>query len=309
MDTVLEAVSLSKRYGPFTALHEVSFHLKQGEVVGFLGQNGAGKSTTMKILTGFVAPTGGRAVVAGHDLLADPLACRRAIGYLPEELPLYPDMTVEAFLDHVARLKGIERGKRRTEVVDAIQATHLTENAKRYIRKLSKGNKQRVGIAQALLGRPPLIILDEPTAGLDPSQVAYFRALVAELARGHTVLLSTHILAEVEAVCSRVVVVHRGRTVAAESIEELRKRTAMQRVQVRLRGADTAPALAALAASSWARAAVTGEGAEAALVIDCPSERRGELVALVEAHGGVRELVEVRRSLEEVFRDLTAGVT
>jgi len=308
MDTVLEASGLSKKYGPFTAVHEATFSLHTGEVVGFLGQNGAGKSTTMKMLTGFVAPSGGRATIGGHDLLADPLACRRAIGYLPEELPLYLDMTVESYLDHVARLKGIEQARRRTEVVDAISAAHLQENARRHIRKLSKGNRQRVGIAQALLGRPPLIILDEPTAGLDPSQVANFRLLVAELAKAHTVLLSTHILAEVEAVCSRVVVIHRGRTVAAESIAELRARTALQRVRLRVRGGDTSALSAALAPHAWAAATITDAGSDdEALVIDCPRERRGELVAIAESNGGVRELVEVRRSLEEVFRDLTSG--
>ncbi|MBA3938162.1 MAG: ABC transporter ATP-binding protein, partial [Planctomycetes bacterium] len=156
--------------------------------------------------------------------VGDPLACRRAIGYLPEELPLYLDMTVTGYLDHVARLKGVAPGARRKEVVEAIEAAWLGENAKRHIRKLSKGNRQRVGLAQALLGRPPLLILDEPTSGLDPAQVANFRELIKSLAQRHTILLSTHILGEVEATCARVVVVHRGRTVASEGIDALRKR-------------------------------------------------------------------------------------
>ncbi|MCK6488332.1 MAG: ABC transporter ATP-binding protein [Planctomycetes bacterium] len=302
---VLVADRLAKRYGAFQALSEVSLSLEAGEIVGFLGPNGAGKSTTMKILTGFVAPTAGTATVAGHDLAADPLACRRAIGYLPEELPLYLDMTVTAYLDHVARLKGVPPGERRREVVAAIEAAWLGENAHRHIRKLSKGNRQRVGVAQALIGRPPILILDEPTSGLDPSQVANFRELVKRLAERHTILLSTHILAEVEAVCGRVVVVHRGRTIVAEPIDALRRRaTRSHRVRLRLRQGDPAVFAAALAALPWAAGvALAGEG----VVAEAGDEHRAELVALAEAHGGLRELVEERLSLEEVFRDLIAG--
>jgi ABC-2 type transport system ATP-binding protein len=305
MEAILSARGLSKRYGPFQALHDVSLELQRGEVVGFLGPNGAGKSTTMKILTGFVAPTGGTATIAGHDLVGDPLACRRAIGYLPEELPLYLDMTVTAYLDHVARLKGVAPGARRKEVVEAIEAAWLGENARRHIRKLSKGNRQRVGLAQALLGRPPLLILDEPTSGLDPAQVANFRELIKSLAQRHTILLSTHILGEVEATCARVVVVHRGRTVASEGIDALRRRARqVSRLRVRVREGATAPLCAALRGAGWATVVEEqGDG----VLLDAPEQRRGELVALIEAHGGVRELSEERRSLEEVFRDLIAG--
>jgi ABC-2 type transport system ATP-binding protein len=305
MEPILVARELSKRYGPFQALQGVSFSLQPGEVVGFLGPNGAGKSTTMKILTGYVAPSSGSALIAGHDLGHDPLACRRAIGYLPEELPLYLDMTVTAYLDHVARLKGVARAARRREVVDAVAAAWLGENAGRHIRKLSKGNRQRVGLAQALIGRPAILILDEPTSGLDPTQVAHFRDLIRTLSADHTILLSTHILAEVEACCSRVVVVHRGRTVAEEPIEALRRRaTQVTRVRVRTRSEDASALLAVLSTTSWA--AVVSSGADGTL-IDAPPERRGELVALIEAHGGVRELSEERRSLEDVFRDLIAA--
>ncbi len=302
MAAILDAQGLTKHYGPFQALHGVSFQLEPGEVVGFLGPNGAGKSTTMKILTGFVAPSCGSATIAGHDLLADPLGCRRAIGYLPEELPLYLDMTVSGYLDHVARLKGVSAAARRREVADAIDAAWLGENAERHIRKLSKGNRQRVGVAQALLGSPPILILDEPTSGLDPSQVAHFRDLLKRLAERHTILLSTHILSEVEASCSRVVVVHRGRTVAVESVETLRLRAAqVTRVNLRIRSGDSAELRTALTACPWA----TVNSAHAdTLSLDAATTHRGELVALVEQHGGLRELIEERRSLEEVFRDL-----
>ncbi|HEX3133676.1 MAG TPA: ABC transporter ATP-binding protein, partial [Planctomycetota bacterium] len=272
---------------------------------GFLGPNGAGKSTTMKILTGFVAPSGGSATIAGHDLLADPLGCRRSIGYLLEELPLYLDMTVSGYLDHVARLKGVSASSRRREVVDAIDAAWLGENANRHIRKLSKGNRQRVGVAQALIGAPPILILDEPTSGLDPSQVAHFRDLLKRLAERHTILLSTHILSEVEASCSRVVVVHRGRTITVESVETLRRRAAqVTRVNLRLRSGDANSLRDALTGRAWARVVSTHSDT---LALDADADHRGELVALAEQHGGLRELVEERRSLEDVFRDLIGG--
>jgi ABC-2 type transport system ATP-binding protein len=302
-EPILSARNLTKHFGPFQALHGVSFALNPGEVVGFLGPNGAGKSTTMKILTGFLAPSAGSATIAGHDLVTEPLACRRAIGYLPEELPLYLDMTVTDYLDHVARLKGVAPAERRREVVEAIDAAWLGENAKRHIRKLSKGNRQRVGVAQALLGKPPLLILDEPTSGLDPSQVANFRDLIRRLAEKHTILLSTHIMGEVEAVCQRVVVVHRGRVIVEEPIEDLRSRaTRSAQVRVRLRAEDVAPFVTALEQRPWASAITRDHDA---VLLTAPREARAELVTLAEQHGGLRELVEERLSLEAVFRDLT----
>ncbi|HYE08013.1 MAG TPA: ABC transporter ATP-binding protein, partial [Planctomycetota bacterium] len=212
---------------------------------------------------------------------------------------------VDAYLDHVARLKGVARSERRAAVVRAIERCRLAENAQRHIRKLSKGNRQRVGVAQALMGDPPILILDEPTSGLDPAQVANFRDLVKSLAERHTVLLSTHILGEVEATCGRVVVVAGGRTVLGEPIAALRARALSRtRLRVRLRDGSPAALIAALRAHAWAiDARVDGDDA----VLDAPGERRGELVALAEAHGGLRELIEERRSLEEVFRDLVAA--
>ncbi len=301
---VLTATGLQKTFGAFTALRHVDLHLEAGEVVGFLGPNGAGKSTTMKLLTGYLAPSGGSATIAGHDLATAPLACRKAIGYLPEELPLYLDMTVTAYLDHVARLKSVEPSQRRREVVEAIDAAWLGENAARHIRKLSKGNRQRVGLAQALLGKPPLLILDEPTSGLDPTQVANFRDLIRNLALKHTILLSTHILGEVEAVCSRVVVVDRGRSIADEPVAALRARAArVARVRVRLRSGDSFALITALKPCVWSTLI---ESDADSVTIDAEPEQRGTLVALAEQHGGIRELSEERRTLEEVFRDLTS---
>jgi ABC-2 type transport system ATP-binding protein len=249
----------------------------------------------------------GSATIAGHDLVNEPLACRRAIGYLPEELPLYLDMTVTSYLDHVARLKGIPPSSRRREVVDAIEAAWLGENATRHIRKLSKGNRQRVGLAQALLNAPPMLILDEPTTGLDPTQVANFRELIKRLAERHTILLSTHILAEVEACCSRVIVVHRGRTVAAESIDALRQRTAqVTRLRIRSRTNDVTKLVSALEKCAWATI-IESQGDT--VLIDAPADQRDVLVSLIQSHGGLRELIEERRSLEAVFRELITTPT
>jgi ABC-2 type transport system ATP-binding protein len=304
VDAILAVNGLRKWFGPFEALRGVDVTVERGEVVGFLGPNGAGKSTTMKIITGYLAPTSGSARIDGHDLVADPLACRKAIGYLPEEVPLYLDMTVTAYLDHVARLKGVPRSERRREVVEAVEAAWLKENASRHIRKLSKGNRQRVGLAQALIGKPPLLILDEPTSGLDPSQVANFRDLIATLSKRHTIVLSTHILAEVEATCSRVIVIHRGRTIVSEPVSALQNRAnQLSRLIVSVRSESSETLSTAIASSGWAT--VIERSANQA-IIEAPVDRRAELVALAERCGGLRELREERRSLEEVFRDLIA---
>lgn len=299
---VLAAQGLSKRFGAFQALRAVSFALAPGEIVGFLGANGAGKSTTMKILTGYLAPTTGTALVQGHDLRAAPRACRQAIGYLPEELPLYPDMRVEDYLDHVARLKGIDRGGRRRAVVEVVEWAQLGHATRRFIRTLSKGNRQRVGLAQALLGTPPVLILDEPTSGLDPEQVGHFRALLRTLAQRHAILLSTHILSEVEASCSRAIVIHRGTMIADSPIAELSRRASQGSVAVRVRQGPPAP-LAAAATAAGMAATVDGE----VVVVRTAEDRRAELAALAERHGGLRELSERRATLEEVFRDLIAA--
>jgi ABC-2 type transport system ATP-binding protein len=303
---VLVARGLSKRFGQLEALRGVDLEIQRGEVVGFLGPNGAGKSTTMKIITGFLAADAGTVAIGGIDQQADPLGCRKLVGYLPEEVPLWLDMTVESYLDHVARLKGIVGGARRKAVVEAMAATDSTVNAKRRIRALSKGNRQRAALAQALLGDPPLLVLDEPTSGLDPAQVANFRDQVRRLAAGRAVLLSTHVMGEVAAVCDRVIVVHRGRTLLSGPIGLLRERAARAaRVGLRLRAPNAAALAAILAATDWARV-LPGDGDDH-LTVEAPPERRAELVALAEANGGLRELNEERVPLEEVFRDLVAA--
>jgi ABC-2 type transport system ATP-binding protein len=225
---VIEARGLTKRYGDLVAVEDVSFSLARGEVVGFLGPNGAGKTTTMRMLTGFLPPTDGTALIAGHDIFADPIAARRAIGYLPETPPLYPEMTVQSFLAYVARIKDVPRADRREAVDRALVRTALTDARRQVIGTLSKGFRQRVGLAQAIVHNPPVLILDEPTAGLDPLQIREIRALLAELtaeSQGdtqQTVILSTHILAEVDAICRRVILIDRGRKVVDAPLSELR---------------------------------------------------------------------------------------
>jgi ABC-2 type transport system ATP-binding protein len=223
---MIQANALTKRYGEVLAVDGVSFEVQRGEVVGFLGPNGAGKTTTMRMLTGFVPPTDGSAKIAGHDIFEDPLAARRAVGYLPETPPLYPEMTVSSYLRYVAQIKDVPRKRRREAIDRALERCALTSVRGRVIGTLSKGFRQRVGLAQAIVHDPPVLILDEPTVGLDPVQIAEIRGLIRELASGsgdsqHTVVLSTHIMAEVSAICRRVILINEGRKTVDASLEDL----------------------------------------------------------------------------------------
>jgi ABC-2 type transport system ATP-binding protein len=223
---MIEARELSKRYGEIVAVDGVSFSVQRGEVVGFLGPNGAGKTTTMRMLTGFLPPTDGGASIAGHDIFDDPLAARRAVGYLPESPPLYPEMTVTSYLRYVAAIKDVPRRQRREAVERALERCALSEVRSQVIGTLSKGFRQRVGLGQAIVHDPPVLILDEPTVGLDPIQIGEIRQLIAELASGegqtqHTVILSSHILAEVAAICRRVIMINEGRKTVDAPLEEL----------------------------------------------------------------------------------------
>ena len=222
---MIEAQNVTKRYGDFLAVDAVSFTAEAGEVVGFLGPNGAGKTTTMRILTGFLPATDGTARIDGHDIFDEPLAARRAVGYLPESPPLYPEMDVRGFLHYVAKLKDVPRARRAEAVERAVERCGLEEVHRRVIGSLSKGFRQRVGIAQAIVHEPSVLILDEPTVGLDPIQIREIRSLIQDLSgdaeSGHTIVLSTHILAEVEAICRRVILIHQGRKVVDSSLAEL----------------------------------------------------------------------------------------
>ncbi len=232
---MIEVDRVSKRFGPVLAVDRVSFRVEQGEVVGFLGPNGAGKSTVMRILACFFPPTSGKAWVGGYDVTAHSLEVRRMVGYFPEKASVYPDLPVRAFLEFAAEAKDVPRAQRAKEVERVMERCGLKEVQRRIIGHLSKGYRQRVGIAQALIHDPPVLILDEPTIGLDPEQVVEIRHLIRELGKERTVILSTHILPEVSTVCDRIIVINRGRILASESLDELRaqlERTRRVRVEI-----------------------------------------------------------------------------
>ena len=218
---MIEVSHLTKKYGNRLAVDDVSFTVEDGQIYGLLGPNGAGKSTIMNILTGYLSATSGQVAVAGHPLPEEADAAKACVGYLPEQPPLYPEMTVQEYLDFAAELKGVKKAERKEQILKAARRTGLEAVLPRLIRSLSKGYRQRVGIAQALLGSPKLIILDEPTVGLDPAQVIEIRKLIRELGRAHTVILSSHILSEVQAVCQKVLVLSKGKLAASGTLEEL----------------------------------------------------------------------------------------
>ena len=218
---MIEVSHLTKKYGHRLAVEDVSFAVADGGICGLLGPNGAGKSTIMNILTGYLSATSGQVAVAGHPLPEEADAAKKCVGYLPEQPPLYPEMTVQEYLDFAAELKGVKKAERKEQVRSAARRTGLENVLPRLIRSLSKGYRQRVGIAQALLGSPKLIILDEPTVGLDPAQVIEIRKLIRELGQAHTVILSSHILSEVQAVCQQVLILSKGRLAASGSLQEL----------------------------------------------------------------------------------------
>lgn len=220
---MIRAQSLSRRYGDTLAVDDVTFTINRGEIVGLLGHNGAGKTTIMRMLSGYLEPSQGRVVVAGSDLAENPRRVQAQLGYLPENLPLYPDMAVADYLEYAATLKGIPPDRRALELREALAATELAPRALSVIGKLSRGMRQRVGVAQAILGSPALLILDEPTNGLDPEQTAHMRQLVKRLSRRATIILSTHIMQEVDAVCDRVLILRQGRLALDKSLQELRE--------------------------------------------------------------------------------------
>lgn len=307
---MIQVEHLTKRYGGHTAVDDISFTVEDGCIYGLLGPNGAGKSTTMNIITGYLSATDGTVTINGHDIAEEPAAAKACIGYLPEQPPLYPEMTVQEYLDFAAELKGVKKAQRREQVQQAARRTGLDQVMPRLIRSLSKGYRQRVGIAQALLGSPQLIILDEPTVGLDPAQVIGIRKLIRELGKTHTVILSSHILSEVQAVCSRVLILSKGALVAEGTPEQLSEKlspgirlrvTALGSSDTVLPVVEAVPGITGVQLVSEADGEVTFT-AETADTTD----RRAEVSrALSEAGCTVLELTAENRSLEEVFLALT----
>jgi ABC-2 type transport system ATP-binding protein len=302
---VIEVQHVTKQYGRVTAVDDVSFRVERGEILGFLGPNGAGKTTTMRILTGYMPATDGKALVAGYDVFTHPLEAKRRTGYLPETPPLYPDMTVREYLDFVARIKGVPPGERKNRVASVMQRAHVADMADRHCSKLSKGYRQRVGLAQALIHNPEVLILDEPTAGLDPKQIIETRQLIRELAGDHTIVLSTHILPEVAQTCQRVVIINKGRVVAVDTPENLTARlTGAETLYVQLDagGAEAGPVLAAVAGVSRVQASDGGFEVESERGTDV----RRELARTIVNRGwGLLELRPMRMSLEEIFLQVT----
>ena len=284
--------------------------MNRGEILGFLGPNGAGKTTTMRILTGYMPATDGQAVVAGFDVFDQPLEAKRRTGYLPETPPLYPDMTVGEYLSFVAKIKGVPSAERRERIDTVMARTRIDDVRNRQCAKLSKGYRQRVGLAQAIIHNPDVLILDEPTAGLDPKQIIETRQLIKDLAGDHTVILSTHILPEVSQTCQRVVIINRGRVVAVDTPENLTQRLQGSEtlyVQVDTGGQDAVPALDRIAGVSRVTVA---DRRESIVGLEVESERghdvRRELAKAVVGQGwGLLELRPIRISLEEIFLSLT----
>ena len=312
---MIEVSNLTKDYGTVVAVRDLSFSVGKGEIVGFLGPNGAGKSTTLRVLAGFLGATSGRVRIAGHDIAEAPLAARRALGYMPESAPLYPELRVSEYLLFRARLKEVPRAKQNAAIGSAMERAGVGHMAGTVIGHLSKGYRQRVALADALVSDPPLLILDEPTAGLDPNQIREVRALIKDLGGDRTVLLSTHILSEVEATCERALVIDRGRLVAEGTIEELRARQHSSTLSVRVRDPN------ASAEATIGR--ISGLNLQSVNADPGSADRRTLLItlndgldagiaietlvrALTDAGIGIHALIPEQASLEQIFSELTA---
>ncbi len=310
---MIKANGLTMHYGPVVALDDVSFEVRKGEIVGLLGPNGAGKSTTMKILTTYLYPTRGTATVGNHDVLEDPLKVRRIIGYLPEVLPLYMDMEVRTYLDFVGKARGLHGAQLRNRVNTVLDVCGLRPMYRRIIRELSKGYKQRTALAQALIHDPEVIILDEPTSGLDPHQILEIRDLVHELAKDKTVILSTHILQEVQATADRIVIINRGRIVGDGTLEELRTRAKdSERFAVAVQGEREQTERLLSGVDGVKHVQYNGEldGCQSFLLFTPPGRSPWQEVNQLaqQQHWTLRELGERPLSLEETFLTLTEKV-
>jgi len=307
---MIEVQGLTKRYGPTLAVSDVSFDVQKGEILGFLGPNGAGKTTTMRVITGYLPPSEGRVRVAGWDILETPLEAKRRTGYLPENPPVYPDMTVAEYLAFVARIKGVARGDVRKRSDEVSQKCAITDVQNRQIGKLSKGYRQRVGLAQALIHNPEVLVLDEPTAGLDPKQIIETRELIKGLAGQHTVVLSTHILPEVSKTCQRVVVINAGKVAAVGAPDELTRRLqGFETVEITVEG-PAPDIMSKLAQVPGVTLVEPREASGTRVTLEVHSEKgkdvRAELArAVVESRWQLFELRTSGLSLEDIFLKLT----
>jgi ABC-2 type transport system ATP-binding protein len=308
---LIEVQELTKAYGSVTAVDHVSFTVNRGEILGFLGPNGAGKTTTMRILTGFMPATSGTARIAGFDVFSDSLEVRRRIGYLPEVPPLYPDMSVESYLDFVAQIKNVPPERRGDRITDALGKTGLVDKRHELIKRLSRGYKQRVGIAQALVHDPEVIILDEPTVGLDPKQIIEVRHLIKGLAGTHTIVLSTHILPEVSMTCDRVVIINKGKIAAVDTPQNLtRQLKGGQRIRLEVGAPEAALREALSQVQGTSRIQVESAHSDGHLAVNVEAaagkDIRSDLAAkIVEKGWPLFELRGISLSLEDIFLQLT----
>jgi ABC-2 type transport system ATP-binding protein len=314
---MIDVEHLSKVYGSTTAIQNITFQAEPGEILGLLGPNGAGKTTTMRVLSGYLPASNGTARVAGYEVHENPMAVRQRIGYLPETPPLYPEMTVEDYLNFVARIKGVSAGDRATKIDSALTRCTLQEKRKVHIRKLSKGFRQRVGIAQAIVHDPPAIILDEPTVGLDPRQIIEVRNLIKKLAGQTTILLSTHILPEVSMTCDRVVIINKGRLVSAGTLDDLMLQlSGGMRYELEVEGdrpfiAEQLQRIMGLASVEWLGTEGLPQGRHKLRVSTDTNTEFGNQIAatLVTSQVGLHEMRRVGASLEDVFLQLTTEET
>ena len=309
---MIKVESLTKRYGPTTAVRNISFEVNEGEIVGFLGPNGAGKTTTMRILTGFLPPSEGTVTIAGYDVVKDPIEVKKRIGYLPETPPLYPEMTVESFLTFVGRLKGIAGRDVPERVGSVMQRCSVDGVRHKQIGHLSKGYRQRVGLAQALIHNPQVLILDEPTAGLDPKQIIEVRQLIHELSREHTIILSTHILPEASAIANRIIIINEGKLEASDTTENLTARMrGHESVFLEIDGPAEQVEAKLLAVAGVSRVSrANGRGGRTSWEVEAGSDPaiRGALSrAVVESGWSLYEIRPVGLSLEDIFLKLTTG--
>jgi ABC-2 type transport system ATP-binding protein len=311
---LIEVSHLTKRYGDHTAVSDLSFTIEKGQIYGFLGPNGAGKSTTMNIMTGCLAATSGEVKIGGHDIFEEAQQAKRLIGYLPEQPPLYLDRTPLEYLSFVAEAKGVSRNQRKEEVQRVMEATQLGDVANRLIKNLSKGYKQRVGIAQALLGDPEIIILDEPTVGLDPRQIIEIRDLIQSLGKNHTVILSSHILSEVQAVCQTILIISKGKLVACDTPENLEKLfagTATVELTAEATVAEVRTILSDLPYITELTVAADGDSRckvrfDTDKTLD-DSVCRDTFFAFAKAGRAILQMTMAKASLEDIFMELTGG--
>ena len=311
---MIEVTNLTKKYGDHIAVDHLSFRVEKGQIYGFLGPNGAGKSTTMNIITGYLAATEGTVTIDGKDVQKDPEEAKRAIGYLPELPPLYVDMTVREYLDFVAELKRVPKKERKQQIDEVMEMTQITDMQQRLIRNLSKGYRQRVGLAQAILGYPEVIILDEPTVGLDPKQIIEIRDLIRKLGENHTVILSSHILSEVSAVCDHIMIIAHGKLVASDSPENLQKlMSGSMELDLEVKGSVAAVKTALQEISQIDRIEENTEASKNVAKMKVISKENADIreqvfYALADAKLPILEMTHAEKSLEDIFLELTEDV-